>query len=145
MVDATDLLQRARGRSPAEILLTGIGAFILAWVELAIGLADAIVGIIRDPLGAMGSGAAFIIDALLGGAGRIIFQAALTTQQALLPGQPWAVGPLTFGIGVGSAGFGLFVMAKFLQLPATSDTLPGTFTDIDPPFLDIGVEEEEDN
>lgn len=147
MVDPRKVIERAsQYQNPAAVLLVGISGVILAVAELGIDLLDAIFGLFTNPLRALGDGAGFIADALLGGAGLIIWTAARTTQQALLPGSPWAVGPLAFAIGVASAGLGLYVFAQFLQARSTSDFSLGTFTDLDIPGpLDIGVRERDDN
>lgn len=147
MVEAQDIIARAREfGGPAAVLLAGISGLILTFFELWIDLIDAAVGIFLLPLEVIGAGSAGILDALLGGARAIIFAGAVTTQQAFLPGSPWAVGPLAFGLSVLAAGFGIWGFAQILQIPATSDIALGTFTDLDLPGpLDIGAEEEEDN
>ena len=122
-------------------LIAGIGG-IIGTVLIGFSLfADAMRRLFTEPLNAMATGIGGLMDAIIGGAADIVQTGAVTTQQALLPGSPWAVGPLTFAFGVLAMGAGWYAFAWLLARASTSDTIPFTATDL--PL--IGAEEEDDD
>ncbi|MFC7077872.1 hypothetical protein [Haloarcula halophila] len=141
MATARQLIARARDTDNlGTTIVGGIGGTFLAVFYSGIDLIQAIVNLLVLPLEALGTNAAANVTALVGGAARIVQQGALTTQQSILPGQAWAVGPLTFGFSIAATGAGLFIMSEILARAPTSDLIPFTFTDV--PF--VGVDEEEE-
>lgn len=119
----------------------GIMGVILAMTALGIDYLQAIATVLTAPLRALGVNLGALVGSYVGGAAGIIRTGAETTQQALLPGQVWAVGPLTFAFSILAAVGGLFVMAWVLSLSPTSDLIPFSFTDI--PGLGVDEDEEE--
>ena len=109
------------------------GGIMGAFTGFFSGLIDTIQAIFNLfvlPIDELGTQVANFLGALVGGGADIITQGAVTTQQAIAPGQSWAVGPLTFAFGVVSAAAGWYVFARVLAADATSDLLPFTGTDV---------------
>ena len=109
------------------------GGIMGAFIGFFSGLTDVITslfGLITQPLDVLGIEVGNFLGALVGGAADIVTQGAVTTQQTIAPGQPWAVGPLTFALSVVGTGAGWYVFARILAADITSDLLPFTGTDI---------------
>jgi len=109
------------------------GGIMGLFTGLFAGLIDvvtSIFGLLVQPIDVLGGEVANFLGALVGGAADIVTQGAVTTQQAIAPGQPWAIGPLTFAFGVVSVAAGWYVFARVLAADATSDLLPFTGTDV---------------
>ena len=132
------------GRDPLSIIYSAdarwasigaavAGGIIGLFTSVFAGLVDfvtSISGLITQPIDALADGVANFLGALVGGAGDIVTQGAVTAQQTIAPGQSWAVGPLTFALGIVGAGAGWYVFARILAADQTSDLLPFTGTDI---------------
>jgi hypothetical protein len=131
----------SRWNSIGGVVAGGIMGTLLAITALGINFFQATASVLTTPLEALGINLGGIVDSTVGGAADIIQTGAETTQAALLPGQPWAVGPLTFAFSILSVAAGLFVLAWILQFGATSDTIPFSFTD----FPLLGVDEGEES
>lgn len=147
MVSARDVLARSRTYSSLGALIMAIiGGLYLAVFEFGIELANAVTGIVTDPLAVIGPGAANIMSAILNGGAGIIWFAARATQAQFLPGTPWAATPLAFAFGILSVGLGFLALNWVLQRPGTSDFALGTSVDLDDivPF-DVGVTEDDEN
>jgi len=109
------------------------GGIMGAFIGFFSGLIDTIQAIFNLfvlPIDELGAQVANFLGALVGGAADIVTQGAVTTQQAIAPGQPWAVGPLTFAFGIVSVAAGWYVFARILAADQTSDLLPFTGTDV---------------
>jgi len=121
-------------------LYWGIGG-VVASVFMAFAIfIDVGQQLITKPLGRMATEIANLMGAIIGGASRIIDQAATTAVLSIAPGAKWAIGPLTYVISIAVMGAALYVLAQILESPVTSDTIPFTFSDL--PVL--GVEEDEE-
>lgn len=108
----------------------GIMGLFTGFFAGLIDVVTSIFGLITQPLDVLGIEVGNFLGALVGGAADIVTQGAVTTQQAIAPGQTWAVGPLTFAFGVVAAAAGWYVFARVLAADATSDLLPFTGTDV---------------
>ena len=108
----------------------GIMGLFTGFFAGLIDVVTSIFGLLVQPIDVLGLEVGNFLGALVGGAADIVTQGAVTTQQAIAPGQPWAVGPLTFGFGIASAAAGWYVFARVLAADATSDLLPFTGTDV---------------
>lgn len=135
-----ELLEEAQGQSLAQILQSSIGGAMLALALMAISTVQSIFEVLTQPLDALGIELGNLVEALLGGPIDIIGQGAASAVASLEPGGMFYVGPLTFPLAVVTALSGGYVLAKYLELEITSDTIPFSFTDI--PF--IGVDEDDE-
>ena len=108
----------------------GIMGVFTGFFSGLIDVITSIFGLLVQPLDVLGFEVGNFLGALVGGAADIVTQGAVTTQQAIAPGQSWAVGPLTFAFGIVSAAAGWYVFARVLAADATSDLLPFTGTDV---------------
>lgn len=108
----------------------GIMGLFTGFFAGLIDVVTSIFGLLVQPIDVLGLEVGNFLGALVGGAADIVTQGAVTTQQAIAPGQPWAVGPLTFAFGIVSAAAGWYVFARVLAADATSDLLPFTGTDV---------------
>jgi len=119
----------------------GIMGVIAATFALLIDVGQAIADVFIIPTSELATQGGNVVEAFTGGIAAIIRQGAVTTVASIAPGATWAVGPLSFAFSVLAAGGGLYVMAAVLSRGFTSDTIPGTFTDI--PFIGVDEEDEE--
>ena len=108
----------------------GIMGVFTGFFSGLIDVITSIFGLLVQPIDVLGVEVGNFLGALVGGAADIVTQGAVTTQQAIAPGQSWAVGPLTFAFGIVSAAAGWYVFARVLAADATSDLLPFTGTDV---------------
>jgi hypothetical protein len=118
----------------------GIMGLFTGFFSGLIDVVTSIFGLLVQPIDVLGLEVGNFLGALVGGAADIVTQGAVTTQQAIAPGQPWAVGPLTFAFGIVSAAAGWYVFARVLAADATSDLLPFTGTDVP----GVGANEEQE-
>jgi len=116
-----------------------IGGVVAALGIAAVALIDGVQALFTEPLGEVASGSAGVINGLIGGAADILNQASATAVQSLAPGQAWAIGPITYLLGIAVMGAAMYLFAQILQVPATSDLLPFTGTDVP----GAGAEEED--
>lgn len=129
------------GNNLGRILRGGIGGILLALAAGAAAGVDAVFSVFINPVRAFATQLGNIVGSYLGGIAGIIRAGAITTQQSLLPGAAWAVGPLTFIFSIGVVGAAAYIMVQVLSIPGTSDTIIGSGTD----FPLIGTEEETDD
>ena len=119
------LFERAEGKSLNQIAKTGFGAWLLAVSGAAIAGIQAVVEVLLIvPLEVMadvirGSAAAFLLEPF-----GVVASGASTTSGSL---DFWGVFalPVSVSIVLGS----LLIVGFYLSRRATSDSLPGTFTD----------------
>jgi len=116
-----------------------IGGIIAALGIAAVALVDAVQALFTEPLASVAEGSAGVLNGLIGGAADILNQGAATAVQSIAPGASWAIGPLTYLLGIGVMGAAMYLFAQILQVPATSDLLPFTATDVP----GAGAEEED--
>jgi hypothetical protein len=134
----SELIEYSTDQSLISILTAGIGGFIASlWVG-GINIVQTGVSIITNPGDALATVAASLVDALIGLPVDIAEAGAASAVQSLSPGGMFYIGPLTWPIAVATALSGLMVLAWYLSQNATSDALPGTFTDL--PL--VGTDEE---
>lgn len=142
-IDPTDLVKNFEEYSGGDGLWgavrSGLGGFVVAFFFAFIAMVNAGQALFTDPLGALASGSADVVTGLVGGTARILNQAATTAVQSLAPGATWAAGPLTFLFGILLMGGAMYLFAQLMQMPATSDILPFTLSDL--PL--VGAEEED--
>jgi len=118
-------------RSAAGGILAALGIAVIAFIDVWQSL-------FTDPISAIIDGSVGVLNGLIGGTARILIQGATTAVQSLAPGATWAIGPLTFLMAIVLMGAAMYIFAQILQVPATSDMIPFSSTDV--PFL--GAEEE---
>jgi hypothetical protein len=139
----SSLIARARGKSLGDIIVNGFGAAILAWWIAGINVLTEIMEVFTIPLDALGIEGGNIVGEFFGGIADIFRAGAVTTQQVLLPGQAWAVGPLTFALSAVAVGAALYVAGRVLKQPFTGDTVLGLPIDVPGLGADEDGEDEE--
>jgi uncharacterized membrane protein YczE len=127
-----DLFNRAADAdSLAGVVFRGIGAILLAvGTAVASGILT-IADVVIVPLEALTSAAGDLIDAIFGGSALIIESGAVETAESLRG--LFAVGPVTFALGVGSVLLALYVVNAYVSEEATGNFVPGLPFDIPTP------------
>lgn len=115
----------------------GVIVVIFGGIALAI---DAGRQLLTNPLEALAAGITDFFDVLVGGSADIIGQGVETTIMSVVPGAPWAIGPLTFVLTIGVWGIGLYVFAQIMEMRATSNIIPFSMTDL--PIIGASEEDE---
>ena len=136
----TALIDRAEGRSLEVILASGIGGFILGFINGGIELLNSIYLVAILPITQFGVSIADLVTAFFGeGMAGILDAAAQATQSSIGPGGTFNIGPLTFPIfGVGVVLLSLFIIGRYRDEEETGNLVPGLPADI--PF--VGEDEE---
>jgi hypothetical protein len=139
------LIREANKMGLGATLLGGIGGIFLAIQSGIIRYVQALAAFFVEPLLSFAEGLAAFVQAMIMGQVDIINQGVRTSVFFLAPGSDWVIGPFTVGIAFLVIGLELYVLARILQAPFTSDLVPFSFTDFPGIgwILDPGADEEE--
>lgn len=126
-----------KNASLAGLLLTGLGSMWIAFTSGVNSLITAVFDFWADPFGELGRGIGSLINSIFGGASFIVDVGGFISGANLD-----MFGFLAFPIGIGIVLLAGLLIANFLRLEITTDSLTGLLTGIDNPFT--GVDEDED-
>jgi len=124
----------------SSAIKAGFGGII---TTIAIGIAlvvDTARQLITEPLLSLISNVGNVFNAMVGGGADIIRQGVQTSIQSIAPGAEWAVGPLTYLVGIAVMAGGMYIFAQVMEMEATSNLIPFSVTDL--PI--IGAREEDE-
>jgi len=134
----------ASADSLAGVIFQGLGAVLLAvGTAIASGVLT-IADVVIVPLSALTNAAGQLIDAIFGGAARIIDFGALATALSIGPDGMFNLGPFSFALGIASVLLGLFVVTAYLSEEPTGNFVPGVPFDIPTPGF-VGPEEDDED
>lgn len=137
---AGTLFDRARNAGSVEqILLSGVGGFILAFVTGFIETILSIFDVVIRPVSALAGALAGLVDAIFGESLIGVLSAgASATQESIGPGGAFDLGPLGLPVAVGVVLLTLWLIGRFRDEEETGNLVPGLPFDV--PF--IGESEE---
>jgi hypothetical protein len=140
-----DLFRRAADAgSLGVIIFRGMGAILLAVASVLVTGLFTIADVVVRPLQALIGGVSGLIGSLFGGTILIIDTSAITTALSLGPGGRFAVGPLTFALGIASILLVFVAVNLYLSEPETGNFAIGLPFDIPTPFFQGPEEDNEE-
>jgi len=135
----------ASADSLAGVIFQGLGAVLLAvGTAIASGVLT-VADVVIVPLSALTTAAGQLIDAIFGGAARIIDFGALATALSIGPGGMFNLGPFSFALGIGAVLLGLYVVTAYLSEEPTGNFVPGIPFDVPTPGFTGPEEDDEDS
>lgn len=99
--------------------------------------------LVTIPLNALATSAGAIVEAFFGGAAFIVQSGAAATGLSVGPGGLFDLGPLGFGLAIGAALLGFYILAQFLSQAETGNVVPG-LPDVPTPLLQDAEEDNEE-
>lgn len=124
-----DLIEEADGRKLGATVIAVVISYVLAIGQGVNSMINTAFDLFVDPLGAVIDGATGFVNELWGGWQDILRQGAKTAVASIEPGATWAVGPFTQALSLISVVVSLYILAKVMASPFTSNLVPGTLVD----------------
>lgn len=123
------LIERADGKQLSVILSASVGATIYAFFQGIIEMMQTAFDLYIAPLAAMIDGVVTMVTTLYEGYSAVIEQGTTTAVQSIAPGATWAIGPFTQALSIGIVIVGIYVVARAIAAPWTSNLVPGILVD----------------
>lgn len=124
-----ELIEKADGKTIGGAAVTVVVSFIYATGQGINSMVNTGFDLFVDPLGAVIDGSVGVVEELWGGWQDILRQGAKTAVTSIEPGATWAVGPFTQALSLISVVVSLYILAKVMSSPITSNLVPGTLVD----------------
>jgi|GEM_PF-3522396 len=124
-----ELVEEADGRELGATAIAAVISFVLAITQGVNSMINTAFDLFVDPLDAVITGSVGVVEELWGGWQAILEQGAETAVASIAPGATWAVGPFTQALSLVSVVVSLYILAKVMASPFTSNLVPGTLVD----------------